>query len=179
MFGNFLGVIHRKWKKISSIKSFRKTYWDWLTSVIIPVTGIALIVLEIDSNRKASLEQIKTGQQELQDIIAAEQTLNRQEALQAYINTMADLISNSALVESTPDSAPAIAATSLTSTLLNSMESQEKRAVIDFLYQSRLIYADGAIISLEGANLSGIDRAIAPKLGCHSASKPNFLGETC
>jgi type I restriction enzyme S subunit len=23
------------------------------------------------------------------------------------------------------------------------------------------------------------DRAIAPKLGCHSASKPNFLGETC
>jgi predicted nucleic acid-binding protein len=30
-----------------------------------------------------------------------------------------------------------------------------------------------------GFRVSADVRAIAPKLGCHSASKPNFLGETC
>ncbi|MGC1308844.1 MAG: pentapeptide repeat-containing protein [Phormidesmis sp.] len=150
---------------LSFVKSIRpnhpeflgKTPWDWLVSVGLPIAAVLIVLVEIDSNRKATLLEIEANREALQESFDAQRQFNQQQTLQNYLSQMVVLMSEQELINQPSDSQAAQAATSLTISVLNLISPQEKRALFDFLYQSGLIDSQSPTISFNGSDLSKID----------------------
>ena len=145
--------------------------WDWLVSIFIPTIGLSLILLEIDSNRKATLreiennrevtlQEIEANREALQESFEIQTSFNQQQALQNYLQQITSLVDDNSLIGQSPDSPTVRAATGLTLAILDLVGSQEKKAILNFLDQSALINKKNSVLSLKGGDLSGIDLSV-------------------
>src|SRR6266487_1438676 len=124
-----------------------KNLWDWLQLLIIPVVlvvgGFLLNNATSRTEREIALDK------------------QREDALQAYIDSMSELLLHEKLRESGEDDAVRNIARVRTITVLPRLDGERKRNVIAFLYESGLIVKVKAVIVLFGADLrkAGLDFA--------------------
>jgi len=78
-------------------------------------------------------------------------------ALQSYLDEMTKLIMDNNLANSKERDEVRTLANARTSTVLESLDPQHKRSVLDFLYSSNLIDAKTPVIKLSSADLEGVD----------------------
>jgi uncharacterized protein YjbI with pentapeptide repeats len=152
-----------------------KTLWDLLQLLIVPlVLAIGgLWFNQIQKGReqraideRADREKRETEQRAKTERKAAEQQAKlereltrdnqREAALQAYLDKMSELLLHEKLQNSEENEVRNIARTR-TLTVLHRLDPIRKASVIQFLYESGLIDKDKCIISLNQADLSGID----------------------
>jgi hypothetical protein len=134
------------------------TLWDWLMLLIIPAVIAG--------------GGIWFNQQQRERELAVEAQRAQDEALQAYLDQMAQLMLLDAadeakpkpLRKSEPHDEVRILARARTLTVLRRLGSERKRSVVDFLYEADLIKSDPPIIELgspdfqySAADLSGAD----------------------
>ena len=135
-----------------------KTLWDWLNLLIVPaVLALGGYLFNSSQNRATQ---------------AAEERRAQDEALQAYVDKMSDMLIPAIPAPDKPrpsDEAPqgdsltsVSAARALTHMVLTRLDGDRKRRVVQFLYETGLIMKDRPVIDLEGAdldeaNLMGID----------------------
>jgi uncharacterized protein YjbI with pentapeptide repeats len=133
-----------------------KTLWDWLDLLIIPVV-IAIGGFLFNSSQNRATQ-------------AAAERRSLDDTLQAYLDGMAQLITDKEqpLHSAKPGDSLSTLARARTLTVLRRLDSGRKRRVLEFLYESRLIDKEQAllneselierqhnIISLRQANLRG------------------------
>lgn len=120
-----------------------KKLWDWLHLLIVPtVLGSALLWFNYSQS---------SSEQE----IAVERT--REDALQAYLDRMSELLLKEKLGESAPDSAVREVARARTLTVLRRLDGDRKGILLRFLRESQLIVGPGAVVDLDGADLRAAD----------------------
>ncbi len=141
-----------------------KSLWDWLQLLFVPAV-LTLGAVWITSRQNHDL-QIAEQQHKAERALAEQQheadrdialDNQREEALQAYIDSMSELLLHENLRSSTEDSEVRKIARVRTLTVLPKLDSNRKRSVLNFLYESGLINKDNRIIDLSGANLRGAD----------------------
>ena len=137
-----------------------KTLWDWLDLLIVPV------VLAIGGYLFTRAENRATQ--------AATEQRAQDEALQAYLDQMGQyqLDTNTSLRKSSKGDEVQILARARTLTVLQRLEGERKRSVLQFLYESRLITkdhldTDGPVLDLEQANLSKACLSYARLMGVY------------
>jgi uncharacterized protein YjbI with pentapeptide repeats len=135
------------------------TLRDWLELLLVPfLVGVFAAGLTAWFNQQQNLRQ-----QEIEDQrAAAERELAEQraqdEALQAYLDQMGQLLLEKNLHDSEEGSEVRILARARTLTVLRRLDDTRKGPVIQFLYESGLISAeDGPVVSLRGTDLRGAD----------------------
>ncbi len=118
-----------------------KKLWDWLHLLIVPtVLGSALLWFNFSQSN---------SEQE----IAVERT--REDALQAYLDRMSELLLDRKLGESAPQSEVREVARARTLTVLRRLDGERKGILLRFLRESELIVGPGAVVDLGGADLQG------------------------
>jgi hypothetical protein len=142
-----------------------KTAWDWLDLMIVPV------MLALFAGFFTTVQLFwQTAAEQARDQSLANQTAELQrfieefrvqrDALQGYLDLMADLLLNHDLLDAEPDSDVVAIAQAQTLTILRQLDSQGKRTVVLFLLDARLIQATaetGPVIALAEADLSNAD----------------------
>jgi uncharacterized protein YjbI with pentapeptide repeats len=122
-----------------------KPLWDWLDLLIVPlVLAIGGYLFNSSQNRATQ---------------AAAERRAQDEALQAYLDHMSDMLmpksadQPSLSGESPPESLRTLAR-ARTLTVLRRLDGERKGRVLQFLYESRLIFAeDRVVLDLKGADL--------------------------
>ena len=117
-----------------------KTLWDWLQLLIIPaVLAVGGYLFNYTTSR-TEREIASDGQ--------------REEALQAYIDKISELLLHEKLRELEPEYEEVRKIARVrTLTLLPRLDKERKKSILQFLYESGLIEKDKQIIDLSGANL--------------------------
>ncbi len=145
-----------------------KTFWDWLqllSALAIPVVLAAagLWFTAQQDQRQQEIEGQRTKQaQKIEDQRAkAERALAEQraqdEALQAYLDQMSNLLLERNLRKAEADSEVRTLARARTLTVLSRLDSARKERLLQFLYETGLLHKEKHVIDLTGADLSGID----------------------
>jgi hypothetical protein len=127
-----------------------KTFWDWLV-LLLPAAAAAIGLAW--QTQKMSSEKWQPG---IADIRAQD------EALQEYLDQMAQLLLERDLRNSASDSEVRYVARARTLTVLDRLnlgpeDAHRKRRIIQFLHELRLIQGPEPIISLYAADLSSAD----------------------
>jgi len=102
------------------------------------------------------------GQQQAEESRAqaqrdAEESRAQEEALQAYLEGMGNLLLDEGLLTSQEDEEVRTLARARTLTILGRVDGARKRSVVQFLYESQLIDKDKPIVRLSGADLTDAD----------------------
>jgi uncharacterized protein YjbI with pentapeptide repeats len=131
----------------------RKTLWDWLQLLIVPIV-LAIGAYLFNQAAKRNEQQIAADNQQ-------------EAALQTYVDRMSELVIDQQLREKPADDAAWAVAQARTSTTLQRLDTQRKAALVWFLGQAQLLNTQHAGISLagtplqeanlQGANLQGTD----------------------
>jgi pentapeptide repeat protein len=132
----------------------RKTLWDWLQLLIIPVVlalGGYLFTFTISSNERKAADRHNQAEREIA------QDNQCEAALQEYIDKMSELLLHEKLRESQPENEVRTIARVQTLTVLPRLDKARKRTVLLFLYESGLIKKGQRIVDLDGADLSNVD----------------------
>jgi len=131
-----------------------KTLWDWLQLLIIPaVLAIGSYAFNLTVSRNEQ-KNIQLRDQTERDISLDNQ---REAALQAYIDKMSELLLEKQLRDSKPEDEVRKIARVRTLTVLQRLDASRKVSLLQFLYESGLIYKDKPIINLAGADLHGVN----------------------
>jgi uncharacterized protein YjbI with pentapeptide repeats len=120
------------------------TVRDWLQLLIVP---LALVVIGFWFTMQQDARQQQLAEQRAQD-----------EALQAYLDQMSNLLLEEDLRASEEDSEVRTLARARTLTVLERLDPSRKRAVVQFLVETELVQGveeTAPIINLGGADLSG------------------------
>ena len=137
-----------------------KTVWEWMQLLIVPlvltVLGLFLTTAQQDVRQQAIENQRAEAEREL----AAQQA--QDEALQAYLDVMKELLLEQDLRASRPGSSARAVANVQTLIILERIDPSRKRAVLRLLTDSHLIDADAPLIetstlALQAANAKGMD----------------------
>ena len=147
-----------------------KTLWDWLQLLIIPavlaVAGFWFNQIQKDRDKKAEEAQKQREEdaaREREELERESREDNQRETvLQAYIDKMSELLLKEGLRESQPEEEVRKIARVRTLTVLQRLDTNRKRSLLQFLYESNLIDKDNAIIDTSGADLDYI-RLFKPK----------------
>ena len=103
---------------------------------------------------------LAAAQENLQQQQQAEEQRAQDEALQAYIERMGNLLLDEGLLtsqDSQEDEEVRTLARARTLTILGRVDGARKRSVVQFLYESQLIEKDKPIVRLSGADLTDAD----------------------
>jgi uncharacterized protein YjbI with pentapeptide repeats len=164
--------------KISGEHPQRKTLWDWLQLLIIPLLIFFLGIGFTWVQNQTSLQIAQDNR--AQDLQIAKNT-QEEETLKSYLDDMTTLLldkklGSQAIADKVASTDAAVVARAKTLTALRRlMDGLRKATVVQFLYESHLIgYLDlingskqGPIINLSGANLSGANLSGAQVVGAH------------
>src|SRR5215218_7137713 len=120
-----------------------KTLWDWLQLLVVPAMLALVGVL------------LAEAQENIQQ--QAEESRAQDEALQAYLEGMGNLLLDEGLLTSQEDEEVRTLARARTLTILGRVDGARKRSVVQFLYESQLIEKDKPIVRLSGADLTDAD----------------------
>ena len=148
-----------------------KNLWDWLQLLIIPAVLAVGGYLFNYTTTRADQRNTQLRDQTEQAIASDNQ---REAALQAYIDSMSELLLHEKLRESGENDEVRTIARVRTLTALPRLDGQRKRSVVQFLYESGLIEKDKKIIDLRGAILGGATLAGATLAGA-ALSGANLL----
>ncbi len=131
-----------------------KTLWDWLQLLIIPaVLAVGGYLFNYTTSRTEH-EIASDGQ--------------REEALQAYIDKISELLLHEKLRELKPEYEEVRKIARVrTLTLLPRLDKERKKSILQFLYESGLIEKDKQIIDLSGADLREADLREADLSGAY------------
>ena len=146
-----------------------KTLWDWLNlSCVLAIPLVVGFGAVWFTNRQAKVAD-------------AENTDNQREtAFQAYIDKMSELLLHEKLRDSAEEDEVRNVARVRTLTVLPRLDGKRKGSVLQFLYESGLIYKNKNIIDLHGADLSHADLTYANLSGAclrrTNMQKALFLG---
>ena len=142
----------------------RKTLWDWLQLLIIPAVlavggyGINLTISrseqEATNQRAQSEREAAEKRAETEREIASDN--QREAALQAYLDSMSELLLHENLRNSEPEDEVRKIAGVRTLTALPRLDPKRKGSVLLFLIESNLIDNEKTVIHLDGADLSGV-----------------------
>ncbi len=137
-----------------------KTLWDWLQ-----LLGILAIPVVVGFGAAwFTTRQVQASDAENKDN-------QRENALQAYIDKMSELLLKEHLGENIPQyRGVGIIARARTLTVFRRLNAERKGSVLRFLHESRLIDRESYIIDLDGADLSGADLSWA------DLSRTNLMG---
>jgi len=154
------------WLKWSWTGFSAKTLWDWLQLLFVP---IILAIGGFWLNRiQKSREERTTEQRAEIERKAAEQRdqtereiaidNQRETALQEYLDKMSELLLEKNLRKSQPEDEVRNIAWARTLTVLRGLDPVRKGTILQFLYESNLVYKGGRnIIDLKDVDLSGAD----------------------
>jgi uncharacterized protein YjbI with pentapeptide repeats len=154
-----------KWPRWTGFRG--KTAWDWMQLLIVPlvltVLGLSFaIAQQVISNLQQELRQQQIEEQRA----AAERDIADQqaqdEALEAYLNVMKELLLEQDLRDSGPDSNARAVANVQTLLILERVAAHRKGVVLRLLTESHLIDAEAPLIetstlSFQEATAEGID----------------------
>jgi hypothetical protein len=144
----------------------RRTFWDWLSLLIVPlvlVLGGDLFNRSESRRTKDDAEQQRKADRQIAD------ERRQDDTLQAYIDGMSQLLTDIELPLHRAQRGDSLStvARARTLTVLGRLDSVRKRSVLQFLYESGLIYKEHTllglierrhnIISLQQADLHGAD----------------------
>jgi hypothetical protein len=140
-----------------------KNVWDWLALLVVPA-ALAMGVYWLNTRqaarqqreadrRQASEEATQEAQE--QHARALEDQRGQDAALQAYLDQMSQLLTDEKrpLRRAQPSDDLSIVARARTLTVLPRLDGARKASVVQFLYESGLIYRDRAVLDLSGADL--------------------------
>jgi uncharacterized protein YjbI with pentapeptide repeats len=147
-----------------------KTAWDWMDLLLLPLVlagGVLLLTLSRRQVERLRSEQNASTERE----IASDQ--QKEEAIQAYFDRMADLILKEKLSKYSPEEVKTVARIR-TLTVLRSLDPRRKGRILMFLKDSGLIDRE-AVIDLCGADLSGAFAAFV-NLGRINLGEANLSG---
>ena len=131
-----------------------KTLYDWLQLLIIPaVLAVGGYLFNYTTGRNERQANEQRAQTE-RDIALDNQ---REAALQAYIDSMSELLLEKNLRKSSDDDEVRKIARVRTLTVLPRLDANRKRSVLQFLIESVLIDVYDPIINLGGADLSEVN----------------------
>lgn len=157
-----------KWPRWTGFRG--KTAWDWMDLLIVPIVllliTVAFTVLQdarqqqIEDQRARQAQQIENQRAEAERELAKQRA--QDEALQAYLDQMSNLLLEKDLRSSDENSEVRTLARARTFTVLSRLDGERKASVVQFLYDARLINKskgqfDGPIVSLSGADLRGVN----------------------
>src|SRR5260221_92356 len=139
-----------------------KTLWDWLQ-----LLGILAIPLVIG----LGTAWFTTKYVQVSDAVNKDN--QRETALQSYIDKMSELLLEKHLRESKPEDEVRKIGRVHTLTVLHRLDSERKRSVLQFLYESDLIVKGNSFINLDGAELSGAN-LVGANLGAADLGAANL-----
>ena len=135
------------------VGSSGKQFWDYLDLLIVPA-ALALGVYWLNQRQNERDQQVADAQQER--ALAVESQRAQDEALQAYLDQMAQLLIEHPLRRASPGDNLSTVARARTLTVLGRLGSARNRNVLQFLLESGLIFKrQHNIVSLQEADLSG------------------------
>jgi uncharacterized protein YjbI with pentapeptide repeats len=120
-----------------------KTVWDWLDLLFVPLS-IAVVAAWF------------TWRQDSRDQEIARETL-REKELQAYLETLSDLILTQRLRRSRPDSEVRKLAAAHTLRVFRRLDTGRKQVLLRFLYETGLVSGQTPVIPMDHVDLQGID----------------------
>jgi hypothetical protein len=146
-----------------------KTLWDWLDLLIVPIVlalGGYLFTRSENQRRDRIAEDQRNLDRELADASRQDETL------QTYLDGMSQLLTDKErpLRRAQPRDDLSTVARARTLTVLARLDFERKGSVMQFLYESGLIYKDSLVLDLRGADLG---EAYLNRADLHGAS----LGE--
>ncbi len=170
---DWIGVNERRYTKQEN-EEVRpgKTLWDWLQLLIIPavLAGAALLFEQAQSTRE---QRIADERAQREQRIADERA--QAEVLATYLDRMSELLLDKQLAQSAIGSSVREVARARTLTSLRLLGGERKGALLQFLYDSRLIGVSLAhrpegesqpkVVSLIGADLNGASLSGARLVG--------------
>jgi uncharacterized protein YjbI with pentapeptide repeats len=141
-----------------------KTVWDWLDLLFVPLTVAAVAAWF-------------TWRQDSRDQEIATENL-REKELQAYLETLSDLILAQRLRKSRPDSEVRKLAAAHTLRVFRRLDVSRKQVLLRFLYETGLVSGPAPIIPMDHVDLQGIDLSRADLTGINLCNtrleKANF-----
>jgi uncharacterized membrane protein len=152
----------------SEPRQHAKTLWDWFQLLVVPIMlvigGFWLNQIQKSRDERIAEQQAKSEQEVAEKRAQTEREIaedNQQEAaLQDYIDKISELLLHEKLRESAKEDEVRKIARVRTLTVLLRLNASRKTSVFQFLHESRLILKE-SIISLEGADLGGINLLLA------------------
>ena len=133
----------------------KRTPWDWMDLLIVPV------VLAIGGYLFTRSENRATQ--------AAAERRAQEEALQAYLDNMSDMLipnkDQPSLYKARSGDSLSFVARAQTLTVLPRLDGNRKARIVQFLFESGLIDKDHPILDLSGADLTGADLSRAQLYG--------------
>jgi hypothetical protein len=126
---------------------FGITLWDWLKLLVVPavIAGGGIWFNRQQRERELAIAERRT----------------QEEALQAYLDQMSDLLTPNkdrpSLYDKDPPDSLRSVARARTLTVLPRLDGVRKGRVVQFLYESGLIARKRSVLDLQGADLSGAD----------------------
>lgn len=135
-----------------------KTLWEFAQLIVVPIS-LALIAYLFNSSQRAEEREIARAQREQDQIIAEQRRKNdleiarnrqQEDALQSYLTVMTALVLDRDLT----DKKVATIAQARTVSVLSGLDGKRRAQVLRFLSGTGLIAANGAVVSLSGADLS-------------------------
>ena len=137
-----------------------KTIWDWLNLLIIPlILTFGAILINNSAQKNINLREEERARLEKEQIEQRENFERwvkydnaREQALQQYLAAMQELILENELRETTQANPVHEIARALTLDILRRLDGERKRLVLDFLYQTGLIYKSNPYVSLIAAS---------------------------
>jgi hypothetical protein len=127
------------------------TLWDWIKLLIVPavIAGGGLWF-----NRQQQDRQREDEQRQQERGLEIENQRAQDEALQAYLDQMSQLLIDNDLLSAQVGDASRSVARARTLTVLPTLDNRRKRSILQFLFEAGLIDKDSAIVDLKGAYLS-------------------------
>src|SRR5260370_25155771 len=153
-----------------------KTLYDWLQLFFIPAAiafGVVWFIRlqqkrdqqlaekRVQTEREAAEKRVQTEREVAEKQAQTERDIawynQREQALQAYIDSLSELLLEKNLRDSQPEDEVRKIARVRTLTVLPRLDGKRKGLVLEFLSESGLIYKGKCIIDLSGADLSLAD----------------------
>jgi uncharacterized protein YjbI with pentapeptide repeats len=154
-----------KWPRWTGFRG--KTAWDWMQLLIVPLVltllGLSLTVAQqVIANLQQDLKQQQAEAERAQMTQKIEEYRAQNEALQAYLDLMKELMLEQNLRDSPPDSSARAIANVQTSLILEQVDPARKRVFLRLLTDSHLIDADAprietATLALQGTDAKSMD----------------------
>ena len=147
---------------VADAKYPKRTFWDWLGLLIVPVVlalgGYLFSRSESERNRQISDQRMQEDRKIAHERAETDRQIADQsrqdDTLQAYLDQMGALLLESDLRDSKEGSNVRTLARAQTLTVLPRLNDSRKGNVLQFLYESDLISKNHLIVDLGGADLS-------------------------
>jgi hypothetical protein len=189
----------REWKWTGLVENanyHKKTLWDWLDLLIVPVVlaigGYLFTRFENKRSQQNAEQQIaldreiadqrtkedrKLAQERAETERQIAEERRQDDTLQAYLDGMSQLLTDKdrPLHRAQLGDSLSTVARARTLTVLGRLDGSRKRSVLQFSYESGVIARDRPVLNLSGANLSGAELSRAV-LGKANLSNANLSG---